>query len=201
MIYWKLIWAYLKIGLFGFGGGYAMLSLVEKSVVDPGWISETMFTDIVAISQMTPGPIGINSATYIGFVAPGAVDPTLQGIQWGLLGSVLATLAVTIPSFLLVLYCAHFIRRHNESGAIKAIFSGLRPVTVGLIASAAIMLMNAANFNPNGISWQLWVNIAICAVAFCLVYFPIKLGKKVIRLHPILIIVLAGLAGFLIFGL
>lgn len=201
MIYWKLIWAYLKIGLFGFGGGYAMLSLVEKSVVDPGWISETMFTDIVAISQMTPGPIGINSATYIGFVAPGAVDPALQGIQWGLLGSVLATLAVTIPSFLLVLYCAHFIRRHNESGAIKAIFSGLRPVTVGLIASAAIMLMNAANFNPNGISWQLWVNIAICAAAFCLVYFPIKLGKKVIRLHPILIIVLAGLAGFLIFGL
>ena len=201
MIYWKLIWAYLKIGLFGFGGGYAMLSLVEKSVVDPGWISETMFTDIVAISQMTPGPIGINSATYIGFVAPGAVDPALQGIQWGLLGSVLATLAVTIPSFLLVLYCAHFIRRHNESGAIKAIFSGLRPVTVGLIASAAIMLMNAANFNPNGISWQLWVNIAICALAFCLVYFPIKLGKKVIRLHPILIIVLAGLAGFLIFGL
>ena len=70
MIYIKLIWAYIKIGIFGFGGGYAMLSLVEHSVVDPGWISETMFTDIVAISQMTPGPIGINSATYIGYTAP-----------------------------------------------------------------------------------------------------------------------------------
>ena len=200
-IYWQLIWAYIKIGIFGFGGGYAMLSLVEKAVVGPGWISETMFTDIVAISQMTPGPIGINSATYIGFVAPGSVDPALSGIGWGLLGSCLATLAVVVPSFILVLYSSHFIRRHSESGAIKAIFTGLRPVVVGLIASAAIMLMNAANFNPNGINWQLWVNIAICAIAFVMVYFPIRLGKKTIRLHPIFIICLAGLAGYLIYGI
>lgn len=198
-IYWKLIWAYLKIGIFGFGGGYAMLSLVEKSVVGPGWISETMFTDIVAISQMTPGPIGINSATYIGYVAPGSVNPELHGIAWGLLGSVIATLAVTVPSFLLVLYSAHFIRKHNESGAIKAVFSGLRPVVVGLIASAAIMLMNAANFNPNGISSQLWTNIAICAIAFSLAFFPIPFKKKKIKIHPILIIILAGVAGFVLY--
>ena len=198
-IYLKLIWAYLKIGIFGFGGGYAMLSLVEHSVVDPGWISETMFTDIVAISQMTPGPIGINSATYIGFVAPGAVDPALQGIGWGILGSVLATLAVTVPSFFLVLYASHFIRRHHESGAIKAIFSGLRPVVVGLIASAAIMLMNAANFNPNGIDWQLWVNIAICAGAFCLARFPIPWKGMRIKIHPILIIILAGILGLILY--
>ena len=198
-IYLKLIWAYLKIGIFGFGGGYAMLSLVEKAVVGPGWISETMFTDIVAISQMTPGPIGINSATYIGYVAPASVDPALHGIGWGLLGSVLATLAVTVPSFFLVLYSAHFIRRHNESGAVKAVFSGLRPVVVGLIASAAIMLMNAANFNPNGITREMWQNITICAIAFCLAYFPIKLKKKSIKIHPILIIILAGVAGFILY--
>lgn len=200
-IYWQLVWAYLKIGIFGFGGGYAMLSLVEKAVVSPGWISETLFTDIVAISQMTPGPIGINSATYIGYVAPGEVDPTLQATGWSLLGSCLATLAVVIPSFILVLYTSHFIRKHRESGVIKAIFSGLRPVIVGLIASAAIMLMNSANFNPMHIRWQLWVNIAICVIAFCLVYFPVKLRKKTIKIHPILIIVLAGTAGFLIYGL
>lgn len=200
-IYWQLIWSYIKIGIFGFGGGYAMLSLVEKAVVTPGWISETMFTDIVAISQMTPGPIGINSATYIGFVAPGSVNPAFQGIGWGLLGSCLATLAVVVPSFILVLYSSHFIRRHSESGVIKAIFSGLRPVVVGMIASAAIMLMNAANFNPNGIDWQLWTNVAICLVAFCLVYFPIKLKNKTIKLHPIFIIVLAGITGFLLYGL
>lgn len=200
-IYWQLIWAYIKIGIFGFGGGYAMLSLVEKAVVSPGWISETMFTDIVAISQMTPGPIGINSATYIGFVAPGSVNPDLTGIGWGILGSVLATLAVVLPSFFLVMYSSHFIRRHNESGVIKGIFSGLRPVVVGLIASAAIMLMNAANFNPRGISWQLWTNIAICAIAFCLVYFSIPYKGKKVKLHPIIVIIMAGIAGFLIYGL
>lgn len=198
-IYWQLVWAYIKIGIFGFGGGYAMLSLVEKLVVTPGWISESMFTDIVAISQMTPGPIGINSATYIGYVAPGEVNPELNSIGWSLLGSCLATLAVVIPSFLLVLYSSHFIRKHSESGAIKAIFKGLRPVIVGLIASAAIMLMNKPNFNPQGIDWQLWTNIGICVIAFCLAYFPIKLKKKKIKIHPILIIIMAGVAGFALY--
>ncbi|MBD5195655.1 MAG: chromate transporter [Bacteroidales bacterium] len=201
-IYWKLIWAYIKIGIFGFGGGYAMLSLVEKLVVsDNKWISEQMFTDIVAISQMTPGPIGINSATYIGYVAPAGYDPTLSSPLWGILGSILATLAVTVPSFFLVLYCSHFIRRHNESGAIKAIFGGLRPVVVGLIASAAIMLMNKANFNPEGTTTQLWTSIIICALAFCLVYFPIKIKNRTIKFHPILIIILAGAAGYLLYGI
>lgn len=199
--YIKLIWAYIKIGLFGFGGGYAMLSLVERAVVGQGWITEQMFTDIVAISQMTPGPIGINSATYIGYVAPGNVDQALASPLWGLLGSVLATLAVTLPSFFLVLYASHFIRRHSESGVIKAIFSGLRPVVVGLIASAAIMLMNAANFDPNGIPWQLWTSIVICAAAFCLVYFPIPWRGRKVKLHPILVIVMAGIAGYLLYGL
>ena len=85
-VYLKLIWAYLKIGLFGFGGGYAMLSLVQNIIVENGWLSSQMFTDIVAISQMTPGPIGINSATYIGYVSTGTV--------WG---SIVATLAVVLP--------------------------------------------------------------------------------------------------------
>lgn len=201
-IYWQLIWAYVKIGIFGFGGGYAMLSLVEKSVVGPGWISETMFTDIVAISQMTPGPIGINSATYIGFVAPASVNPAFGGIGYGLLGACLATLAVVIPSFLLVLYCSHFIRRHNESGVIKAIFSGLRPVVVGLIASAAIMLMNAANYCPDHETRQLAISLAISVTAFCLVYFPVPLGRgRKVKLHPILVIIMAGIAGYLSYGL
>lgn len=177
-----------------------MLSLVEKSVVQPGWISETVFTDIVAISQMTPGPIGINSATYIGYVAPGSVNENLSGIGWGVLGSIIATAAVVIPSFILVLYSSHFIRKHHESGVIKSIFSGLRPVVVGLIASAAILLMNKANFNPNGIAWQLYCNIGICIAAFVLVYFKFKIKKKSIKIHPILIIIISGIAGYLIYG-
>ena len=199
-IYLKMIWAYLKIGIFGFGGGYAMLSLVERSVVGPGWISEQMFTDIVAISQMTPGPIGINSATYIGYVAPGHVtDGALASPLWGLLGSVLCTLAVMVPSFILVIKASHFIRRHNESGVIKAIFAGLRPVVVGLIASAAIMLMNWANFAPDHDTRTLICSIAICAVSFCLVYFKLPYKGRKIGVHPILVICLMGLAGFFLY--
>ena len=173
-VYLKLIWAYLKIGLFGFGGGYAMLALIEREVVAPGWITKQMFTDIVAISQMTPGPIGINSATYIGYVVTGSV-----------LGSIITTLTVTLPSFLLVLYASHYIRRHRESTVIKGIFAGLRPVVIGLIASAAILLMNKQNFPDYTIS------IAICAASFCLVYFT--------KIHPIFIICLAGLVGLIVY--
>ncbi len=173
-VYLKLIWAYLKIGLFGFGGGYAMLALIEREVVTPGWISEQMFTDIVAISQMTPGPIGINSATYIGYVVTGSV-----------FGSIVATLTVMLPSFLLVLYASHFIHRHKDSVAIKGIFAGLRPVVIGLIASAALLLMNRENFPDNSIS------IIICVASFCLVYFT--------KIHPIFIICLAGVAGLILY--
>lgn len=189
MIYLKLIWSYLKIGLFGFGGGYAMLALIEREIVTPGYISEQMFTDIVAISQMTPGPIGINSATYIGYVAPKVADPSLASPLWGLLGSIICTIVVVIPSFLLVAYTSHIIARHKESAIIRGIFTGLRPVVVGLIASAALLLMNSANFGTD--TYQLVWSIILCAASFCAVYFT--------KIHPIAIIVLAGVAGLFIY--
>lgn len=189
MIYLKLIWAYLKIGLFGFGGGYAMLSLIEREIVSSGWITSQMFTDIVAISQMTPGPIGINSATYIGYVAPGAADPVFAGPLWGILGSVVCTLVVVLPSFLLVSFTSHFIARHKDSDVIKGIFTGLRPVVVGLIASAALLLMNGENFGTD--TYQLLCSIGICIAAFCAVFFT--------RIHPIWVIVAAGIAGLVIY--
>lgn len=173
-VYLKLALAYLKIGLFGFGGGYAMLALIQREVVAPGWISEQLFTDIVAISQMTPGPIGINSATYIGYVVTDSV--------WG---AVIATLVVVLPSFVLVLSASHFIRKHRDSVVIKGAFAGLRPVVVGLIASAALLLMNRQNFTDN--TWS----ILICVISFCLVYFT--------KLHPIFVICMAGVAGLLIY--
>lgn len=190
MIYLKMIWAYLKIGLFGFGGGYAMLALIEREIVGPGWITPQMFTDIVAISQMTPGPIGINSATYIGYVVPGESSAALSSPLYGILGSLVCTLVVVLPSFLLVAYTSHLIHRHRDSTVVKGIFAGLRPVVVGLIASAALLLMNGANFGTTTpeVAWS----IAICVAAFVMVYR--------LKWHPILIICLAGAAGWVIYS-
>lgn len=188
-IYLKLIWSYLKIGFFGFGGGYAMLALIENEIVGPGWITEKMFTDIVAISQMTPGPIGINSATYIGYVAPMHSSPALASPLRGILGSIICTLVVVLPSFLLVRYAGHFIMKHHDSDVVKGIFSGLRPVVVGLIASAALLLMNGANFGTT--ASDLTKSIAIAVAALALNLFT--------KIHPIYIIVASGLAGWLMF--
>ena len=187
MIYLKLIWSYLKIGLFGFGGGYAMLSLIQREIVTPGWITEKMFTDIVAISQMTPGPIGINSATYIGYSAPlmaGYTNPL-----WGILGSVVCTLTVVLPSFMLVAWTSHYIRRNRESVVIRGIFAGLRPVVIGLIASAALLLMNSDNFGDT--RPQVLVSVIIAVAALCVVLFT--------KIHPIWVILASGVAGFLIY--
>lgn len=187
MIYLKLIWSYLKIGLFGFGGGYAMLSLIQREIVTPGWITEKMFTDIVAISQMTPGPIGINSATYIGYSAPlmaGYTNPL-----WGILGSVVCTLTVVLPSFMLVEWTSHYIRRNRESVVIRGIFAGLRPVVIGLMASAALLLMNSDNFGDT--RPQVLVSVIIAVAALCVVLFS--------KIHPIWVIVASGVAGFLIY--
>lgn len=186
MIFLRLIWSYLKIGFFGFGGGYAMLSLIENEIVSPGWISEQTFTDIVAISQMTPGPIGINSATYIGYVAPQA---SMGSPAWGILGSLLCTLVVVLPSFVLVRSAGHYIAKHRESTVIKGIFSGLRPVVIGLIASAALLLMNGQNFGTTDSDVLKSVIIAVAALVAVLTT----------KIHPIWIIALAGLSGLFLF--
>lgn len=187
-IYLRLIWSYLKIGFFGFGGGYAMLALIESEIVSPGWITEKMFTDIVAISQMTPGPIGINSATYIGYVAPMKALSTANPL-WGIAGSLLCTLVVVLPSFLLVRYAGHFIRKHRDSEVIEGIFNGLRPVVIGLIASAALILMNGENFGYQGSDIAVSIIICLCALT-------VNLFTKI---HPIAIICAAGVAGLFIF--
>lgn len=179
MIFISLFITFFEIGLFGFGGGYGMLSLIQHETVETHhWLSTSEFTDIVAISQMTPGPIGINSATYIGYVVTGSV--------WG---SVVATFTVVLPPFLLVLFASHWIRRHHDSPAVQGAFSGLRPVVVGLIASAALLLMNSENFGYE--TTHRILSIIICVASFCTVYFT--------RIHPILVIIAAGLTGYLVF--
>lgn len=134
MVFLQLFYTFFKIGLFGFGGGYAMLSMIQGEVVTRyGWLTAQEFTDIVAISQMTPGPIGINSATYVGYTT----IADCYGTSYGILGSIIATFAVVLPSFLLMLTISKFFLKYQKHPSVEAVFSGLRPAVVGLLASAA----------------------------------------------------------------
>jgi chromate transporter len=182
MILWQLFLSYLKIGFFGFGGGYAMLSLIQNEVVTVhGWITDTTFTDIVAISQMTPGPIGINSATYIGYevLAQSGASEAMC-----VLGSLTATFAVVLPSFIIVLLLCKVYEKWKEHYMFKGIMSGLKPATLGLIGTAALCLATPENF----IDWKSFV---ICIIAFAALYF-----KKV---GPFSIIALGALVGVLVY--
>ena len=182
MIWFQLLYVYLKVGILGFGGGYAMLSLIQADVVDRyHWITLQEFTDIVAISQMTPGPIGINSATYIGYTAilNAGYSPTVS-----ILGSCLTTAAVCLPSFFLVLSISMAFSKFKHNKYVEAAFVGLRPATVGLIAAAALLLMNSENFID-------YKSFLLFGAAFFLTWRY--------KIHPILMIVLAGVAGLLLY--
>ena len=182
MIWLQLLYVYLKSGIVGFGGGYAMLSLIQADVVDRyKWISLQEFTDIVAISQMTPGPIGINSATYIGYTA---IHNAGYSPFMAVLGSCLTTFAVCLPSFILVLVISYFFAKFKNNKYVVAAFTGLRPATVGLIASAALMLMNKENFID-------YKSFLIFGAAFILTWK--------FKVHPILMIALAGVAGLILY--
>lgn len=182
MIYLQLFYTFFKIGLFGFGGGYAMLSMIQGEVVTRyNWVSSQEFTDIVAISQMTPGPIGINAATYVGFTSTGSI--------WG---SVIATFAVVLPSFILMLTISKFFLKYQKHPAVESVFSGLRPAVVGLLASAALVLMNTENFgSPTKDIYTFLISVIIFLIAF--------IGTKKYKANPILMIIACGIAGLILY--
>jgi chromate transporter len=133
MIYFKLFYTFFKIGLFSFGGGYAMLPLIQQEVtLSNKWITVKEFIDIVAISQITPGPIAINSATYIGYKIS------------GILGSIFATIGVVMPSIIIMLIICKFFFKFKNNKYVENAFLGLRPATVGLVAAAAILVSNSS---------------------------------------------------------
>lgn len=136
MIYLQLFYVFFKIGLFSFGGGYAVLSLIQKEVVEKfNWISVSEFTEIVALSQVTPGPIAINSATYIGYTVTGNV-----------FGSIFTTLGVVMPSFFVLSILVMFLNKYKNSLVIERAFKALRPVVLGLILAAGLSLLKPENF-------------------------------------------------------
>ncbi|MCQ2128148.1 MAG: chromate transporter [Bacteroidaceae bacterium] len=189
MIYLLLFITFFQIGLFGFGGGYGMLSLIQSEVVTHHhWMTSGEFADIVAISQMTPGPIGINSATYCGFTAV----KTAGGSElMCFLGSLTATFALVLPSFILMLLIVKFFMKYKEHVAVQNVFEGLRPVVVGLLIAAFLMLCNADNFSTPSNPWHFYISLGIFIFAF--------IGVKVKRISIIRILLLSGLAGLLLF--
>ena len=186
MLFLKLFYTFFKIGLFGFGGGYGMLSLIQGEVVTRhGWMSMQEFTDIVAVSQMTPGPIGINSATYVGYTAV-MNDGGSQFLA--VLGSLTASFAVMLPSFIIMLVISRFFMKYSRHPRVEALFKILRPAVVGLIASAALLLMNSANFGSLGEdNVQFLVSVGLFLFAF--------IALRHFKWSPILILVLCGAFG------
>jgi len=189
ILFLRLFWTFFLIGLFGFGGGYAMLSMIQGEVVSHyHWLSSSEFTDIVAISQSTPGPIGINSATYVGY---SSIINAGYSHAWGVLGSFVATLAVVLPSFILMLIISKFLMKYRHHPSVEHVFSGLRPAVVGLLASAALMLMNSENFSsPTENPWQFWISVGLFCFAF--------VSQRIYHMDPIRIILLCGLVGLIL---
>lgn len=179
MIYIQLFISYLKIGFFGFGGGYAMLSLIHNEVVlQNAWLTNEEFTNIVAISQMTPGPIAINSATYVGYTVAGF---------WG---SVVATLSVCLPALTLMIIITRFFMRLKDNRYMKTTIAFMRPVVMGMILSGAMLLLfpssdEGASF-IDGWSWAL---------------FGVALVASLKKFNPIMLILLSAVAGIAIYYL
>ena len=192
VIYLKLFWTFFKIGLFGFGGGYGMLSLIQNEVVENHqWISNSEFTDIVAVSQMTPGPIGINSATYVGFKA---IENAGMSRTEAVCGSLLASFSVMLPSFILMLLISAFFMRYKDHNSVQTVLAWLRPVVVGMLAAAVLLLLNEENlgvFQRDNL--QLYVSIGLFILAFIATYYW-KVG-------PIKMILLAGLFGGIFYSI
>lgn len=189
MIYLYLFITFFEIGIFGFGGGYGMLSLIQTEVVvNHNWLTTAEFTNIVAISQMTPGPVGINSATYCGYVAAHNVG---FGGGMAVLGSAIATFALVLPSLIMMILISKMFMKYMNHPVVTNIFLGLRPSVVGLLAAATLLLMTEDNFStPQSNPWQFYISVALFVATF--------VGTKYIKVNPILMIGLAAFAGLIL---
>lgn len=189
MIFLKLFLTFFKIGLFGFGGGYGMLSLIQMETVrNHHWLSSAEFTNIVAISQMTPGPVGINSATYCGYTA---VHNAGMGNALAVLGSFTSTFALVLPSFVLMILISRLFMKYMKTSAVQHVFLGLRPAVVGLLAAATILLLDKENFgDPSVNPWQFVVSVLLFVATFY--------GTYKMKVNPIHMIGYAAIAGLVL---
>ncbi len=202
MIFLRLFIVFSYIGLFNFGGGYAMLSFIQQEVVQKNkWMTESEFTDIVAISQSTPGPIGINCATYVGYTSV-INDQDIQesflyeaglGHVLGIIGSILASISVLWLPFIVMILVSKLILRYKDSPVLKSIFSTLRPAIIGLLASAALSLLNTSNFGtPTENPFQFSISV--------LIYVTVFVGMYLKKLNIIYTTLFCGFLGIILYG-
>lgn len=190
MLFIQLILTFIKIGAFNFGGGYAMLALIQGEVVTKhAWITTQEFTDIVAVSQMTPGPIGINTATYVGYTA---VANAGMGTPLAVCGALLASCSVLLVPFVLMLLVIRFLLKHQDNPDVGNVLHTLRLTVVGLIAAAALVLFTTDNFGTPGVNLQFVVS--------CLIFAVVYLVSIKTRFSPILLLLLSGVAGLVVYG-
>lgn len=190
MIFWKLFYTFCKIGIFNFGGGLAMLALIQHEVVEVNaWMTEAEFADIVATSQVTPGPVGINVATYAGYTA--VINAGYD--SWvAVLGAFVSSFSVILLPFIAMLIVSRYLMRHKENPVVKTVLSFLKLTVVGLIAAAALLLVSPETFGTYSESpLQFFLSIGLFAAAF---FASLKW-----KTSPILLIVLAGVVGFVVY--
>ena len=195
MILFELFYTFLMIGAFTFGGGYSMIALIQDEVVSHhGWLTGQEFADILAISQITPGPVGINTATYAGYSA--VINAGLP--EWvAVTGAVVASLAVLILPVALILIVGRWLLKHKDQAPFDVIFKGLRLTVIGLIAAAALSLMPTAfSPTPTGTVTIFNFQFSIFNLIIFAVVFGLSLWRKV---SPILLIVLSGAAGLILY--
>lgn len=181
MIYLSLFWEFLKIGMFAFGGAYGAIPLIQESVLSQGWMDEAMFANTVALSESTPGPIMVNAATYIG------------ASQAGVLGAVVATLGVILPSFIIILLVTMFLRKWLKHKNVQAVLRGIKPCLMGVILATGIYMALTSvlgSVESMVFDWRAFVILLILA-ALSVVYQLMR--KK--EFSPILLIVLAAIMG------
>jgi chromate transporter len=174
MIYLRLFYEFFYTGLFAFGGGLATIPFLQSMSARTGWFTLAQLADMIAVSESTPGPIGVNMATYTGFTAAGA------------LGAVIATLGIVSPSVILIILVARLLRKFKDSPAVNAVFSGLRPASLGLIAAAGLAVVKIAFLTDGAADYK--------AILLAAVLLP---AVWKIKLHPIVFIAFSALVGVL----
>lgn len=187
----QLFWTFLQIGLFTFGGGLSMIALIQGEVVTThGWLSLQEFTDILAISQMTPGPIGINTATFVGYTAMvnAGYAPWL-----GVVGAFFSSFAAILLPFVLMLLVTRFLLKHQSNPLVDGLFRVLRVAVVGLVAAAALTLMTSDTFGFPGLNRRFCVSLAIFAAVF--------VGSVRFKLGPILLLLASGAVGLVVYSI